>query len=73
MLDLHQHSRADEDLARFGFVAQPRGDVRNGADGGVVEAALEANRPERGKAVRNADAEPNVVPQGDATFRLKLR
>ena len=27
ILDLHQHSRTDEDLTRFGLIAEPRGDV----------------------------------------------
>ena len=35
--------------------------------GGVVEASLEADGAERGKTVRYADAEANVVPP-DATF-----
>ena len=49
-LDFHQHSRADEDLTRFCFIAQPRGDVGYGADGGIVEPALEADSSERGEA-----------------------
>ena len=27
VLDLHQHSRTDENLPRLGFIAEPRGDV----------------------------------------------
>ena len=68
VLDLHQHSRTDEDLPRLGFVAKPRGDVGNGADGGVVEAALKADGAERSEAVRDADAEANVVPQATPRF-----
>ena len=49
-------------MTRLGFIAKPRGDVRNGPDGGVIEAPLETDGPERGKAVRYADAEANVVP-----------
>ena len=63
VLDLHQHSRADEDLTRLGFIAQPRGDVGHRADGGVVEAAFKSDGAERGKAVRNPDAEANLVPE----------
>ena len=63
VLDLRQHSRADEDLPRLGFVAKARGDVGHRPDGGIVEAALEADGAERGEAVRNADAEANLVPQ----------
>ena len=63
VLDFHQYPRTDENLSWLGFVAKPRGDVGNGADGGVVEAPLITNRAERGEAVRNADAETNVVPE----------
>jgi hypothetical protein len=58
VLDLRQHSRADEDLTRLGFIAQPRGDVGYRADSGVVEPTLV-----RGEAMRNTDAEANVVPE----------
>ena len=63
VLDLHQHSRADEDLSRLGLIAQPRGDVRHRADGGVVKPALEADSAERSEAVRYADAKANLVPE----------
>src|SRR5262249_31995232 len=63
VLDLHQHSRTDEDLTRFGFVAEPRGDVGYRADGGIVEPALEADSAECSEAVRYADAEANLVPK----------
>ena len=46
-----------------------RGDVRYGPDGGVVEAALETDRAERSEAVRNADAEANLVPEAAPGFR----
>jgi hypothetical protein len=57
LLDCHQHTRADKDLSWLGFVAQSRGDVRNGPNGSVVEPALEADGAEGGEAVRDADAE----------------
>ena len=37
VLNLHQYSRADEDLSGVGLVAQPRSDVGYRANGGVVE------------------------------------
>ena len=63
VLDLRQHSRTDEDLPWLGFIAEPRGDIRHRPDGGIVEAPFKADRAERSKAVRNADAEANVVPE----------
>ena len=63
VLDLHQHPRTDEDLPRLGFIAKPRGDVGNRPDSCIVEASLEADGAERSEAVRNADAEANVVPE----------
>ena len=73
VLDLRQHPRTDEDLSRLGFIAKARGDIGYRPDGGIVEAALEADGAERSEAVRNADAEANVVPAGDATFPSTLR
>jgi hypothetical protein len=61
VLDFRQHTSTDEDLSRFGFVAKTRGDVGNRPDGGIVEAPLEADGAERGKAVSYSDAETNVV------------
>jgi hypothetical protein len=52
ILDLRQHSRANEDLPRPGFIAEARGHVRHRPDGGIVKSALEADGAERGKAVR---------------------
>jgi hypothetical protein len=43
VLDFCQHSRADEDLTRLGFIAKARGDVRNGPNGGAIKAPLEAD------------------------------
>jgi hypothetical protein len=55
MLDLRQHPRTDEDLSWLGLVAEPRGDVRHGPDGGIVKSALEADSAKRRKSVRNAN------------------
>ena len=67
-LDLHQHSRADEDLTRLCLIAQPRGDVGYRPDGGVVEASLEADGAERREPVRYANTEANVVSQATPRF-----
>ena len=55
------HPLGDQDLPRRGLRAQPGGQVGDGADGGVVEPALEADPAERGVALRDADAEAEVV------------
>jgi hypothetical protein len=68
VLDLHQHARTDEDLTRLGFVAKARSDVGNGADGGVVEPAFKPDSAQRCEAVRNADAETNLVPKAAPGF-----
>src|SRR5580704_13595412 len=69
VLDLRQHSRADEDLTRLGFVAKTGGHVRHRADGGIIEAPLITNRAERGKAVRYTDAEAKVMSPLPPLFR----
>jgi hypothetical protein len=63
ILDLDQHAGADEDLTRLGFIAKTTGDVGHRADSRVVEAPLEADCAQSGKAVRYADTEANIVPQ----------
>jgi hypothetical protein len=55
MLDLHQNSRADEDLSWLGLIAKTGGHVRHRTDG-IVEASFKTDGAERSKAVRNADA-----------------
>ena len=55
------HALADQDLARPGLGAQPRGEVRHVADGRVVEPALVSDAPERGVALRHADGEGQVM------------
>ena len=73
VLDLRQHSRADQNLPRLGFIAKARGHVRHRPDGGIIEAPLITNGAERSKAVRNPDAEANVVPEAAPRFASKLR
>ena len=46
----------------------PRGHVRHRADRRVVEASLEADRAERGVAVRDADAEAELVAEAPPFF-----
>src|SRR3954454_9270703 len=50
-----------QDLAVLGMGAEARGHVGNGADRGVLLAPLEADRPDRGEALRDADAEADAV------------
>ena len=69
VLDLCQHPRTDENLPRLGLIAQTRGNIRHGPDGGIIKSALETDGAERGKAVRNADAKPNVMPPPTPRFR----
>ena len=56
-------------MPRLGLIAQTRRDVRHGPDGGIIKSALETDGAERGKAVRNADAKPNVMPPPTPRFR----
>ena len=62
LLDLRQYSGADDDLSRLGLIAEARGNVGDGPNRGIIEAALEADGAERGKAVRYPNAEANLVP-----------
>ena len=50
-----------QDLAAARLAAQARRQVGHGADRAVVEAALEADRAERRVALRDADAEAELV------------
>ena len=45
VLDFRQHASTDEDLSRFGLVAEPRRKIGDLADGRVVETALEPMVP----------------------------
>ncbi len=55
-------SLVDEDLARVRFAAEAGGEVHDGAEGGVVAPALEADGAEGGVAVGHADAIAEPVP-----------
>src|SRR5437879_9886744 len=53
----------DQDLAALGLAAEARGEVHHAADGSVVEAAFGADAAERGKAMRDADTEAEIVAE----------
>jgi hypothetical protein len=55
------NSRADEDLTGLRLIAKARGHVRDSANGCIIPATLKSNRPQRRKAMRDADPEAKVV------------
>ena len=61
VFDRRENTRTDQDLTGLGFVTKPRGYVGYCADCGIVEAPLEADGAERGKSVRDTDAEADIV------------
>lgn len=61
ILDRRIDGLADEYLAGLCLVAQPRGEVGDTADRGVIEAPLEADCAQRREALRNADAETEII------------
>ena len=63
VFDFRQHPRTNENLLWLGLIAKPRGNIGHSPDGGVIEAPLKADGAKRGKPVRYADAEANVVPE----------
>ena len=69
VLDLHQHSRTDEDLSGLRLIAQSRGNVRHGPNSGVVEPAFKADSAERSEVVRYADAETKLMPKAAPSSR----
>ena len=62
VFDRHQDTRANQNLTRLGFVAQPGCDIGHRPDGGVVEPSFETNGAQRRVSVRNADAKADIVP-----------
>src|SRR5260370_26418811 len=60
-VDCRCHPLSHQDLAVFGLGAQPRRYIGYSADRGVVEAALEADRPQCGIASSDPDAEPDLA------------
>ena len=45
------------------FIAKARGNIGYRPNGSIIEAALITNRAKRSEAVRNPDAEANLVPE----------
>src|SRR5262249_17318105 len=62
-LNLPQPRRVKGDLPGLGLVAKAGGNIGDGPDRSVVEASLEADRPEGGKSVLNADPKADFVAQ----------
>src|SRR5262245_2134138 len=61
LLDGHQDAGADQDLPGLGFIAKPRCDIGHSADRSIVKSAFKADSAERGKSVRDPNAEANIV------------
>src|SRR5262249_20766525 len=61
VLEGARHTRGDEDLAGLGLVAEPGGEIGDGADGAVVPTPLEADGPERGVALGDPHALRQLV------------
>src|SRR2546422_1289008 len=51
----------DQDLTGPGLTAEARGEIRYGADGSVVQASFEADGADRRVALRDPDAEVEIV------------
>ncbi len=59
----------DEYLSRFGFVAEARGEIGDIADRGIIEAPVEADAAEGGRADRDADPEAEPMAALPPNFR----
>lgn len=59
----------DEYLSRFGFVAEPRREIRDIADRGIIEPPIEAYAAEGGKADCDADPEAEAMAALPPNFR----
>src|SRR6516165_7014963 len=55
------NARADEDLTWLSFIAKPRCDVRDSANGGIIPATFKSNGAERCKAMCDANPEAKVM------------
>ena len=66
------HDAAHQDLAGLGLGAQARGEIGHSPDDAVADAGLVADRADGGVAVRDADAERDVVA-APAPDRHQLR
>src|SRR6516162_11665196 len=75
IFDRVRETAADQDLSILGFAAQPRGEVGDRADRGVVHALGEADLAEGGVALGNADPETDIVavpPPGVEQYLRRL-
>ena len=61
MLDGRKHAVGHQYLPGPGIRAQAGSEIRHAADGGVVEAALEADPAESRKALGDTDSDREVV------------
>ena len=62
VLDGGENAVGDAHLPWTGVRAQPRGQIRDAADGGVVEAALKTDAAQRRKALGNPLSEREIPP-----------
>src|SRR5215470_14900388 len=60
-LDRRDGTLAHQDLAVAGSVAEARGEIGDGAHGGVIDVVLEADPTQRGVALGDADAEADLM------------
>src|SRR5215831_994647 len=63
VLDRRQNPRIDEYLSRLRLVTKSRSYVRHSSDSRIIEAPLKPDGAKRGKAMRDPNAEANVVPK----------
>ena len=56
-----EHAVGDQNLPGSGIGTQPGGEIGDTADGGVVEAALEADPAEGREALGNPDSDREVM------------
>ena len=62
LVEGRRHAGRYEDLSALGLAAEPRGKIRDGADGAVVPAPFEADGADGGVALGDPHAEGEVVP-----------
>jgi hypothetical protein len=55
------NSRADEDLARYGFITKTRRDIGNRTNGSVIPATLRTDRSKRREPMSDANPKAKIV------------
>src|SRR3954469_11454066 len=63
-VDRRCHALRHQNLAVFGFGAEPRRHICDGADRSVVEASLKTDPPQCGIALGDPDAEADFMSAG---------